>query len=327
MQLVRNKTPEDWTAFRKKGIGGSDISAVLGLNKYRGAYDVWLDKTGQTESQPENAAMHFGTILEDVVAKEFQDRTGLKIQRLNGTIVDDFKIANVDRFIVNPSISKNVRWHKDRVTTDTLLECKTAGAYTAGRWGESQETLILKNLPCPPAQMPIEYLCQVQWYLGITGCQTAYVAVLIGGQDFRIYRVDRDEEAIAHLFEKAEQFWLTNVIPETPPEPSNAKEADAVWTSDNGEAVEADNDTAAAYGDLLTLKAEKKRLDEEIEAKEAVIKLAMRDNQVLTMNGDKIATWKTGTRNTIDSKRLKEEMPDVAKAFTKTSETRTLRIF
>ena len=326
VELVKTATHEDWLALRKTGVGGSDIAAIMGLNRYRGALDVYEDKTSDTPVQEQNDAIHFGILLEDVVAKEFSRRTGMNVQRVNATMRDGIRIANIDRAIVNPSISGNVRFRNGALTTDALLECKTAGAYSAWRLGESQERLIVSGQPTPPADMPLEYLAQVQWYLGITGCKTAYVAVLIGGQDYRIYRVERDEEIIAAMYEKADAFWKC-VQDRMPPEPMTADEAMKVWQQDDGEAVEADNRTAAAFGELITLKAQAKELAERITEKEEVVKLAIGEHATLTLGGNKIATWKAGSRNTIDSKALRAEMPDIAEKYTKTSTTRTLRIF
>ncbi|MFU1875596.1 YqaJ viral recombinase family protein, partial [Enterococcus faecium] len=70
---------QEWLVDRKRGIGGSDVSTILGLNKYKSVYQLWLEKTGQilpieTDSEP----AYWGTVLEDIVAKEFQERTGKK---------------------------------------------------------------------------------------------------------------------------------------------------------------------------------------------------------------------------------------------------------
>jgi len=35
----------NWLKQRQKGIGGSDVGAILGLNKYKSAFQVYLDKT------------------------------------------------------------------------------------------------------------------------------------------------------------------------------------------------------------------------------------------------------------------------------------------
>ncbi len=326
-ELIKAQSEADWLALRKTGIGGSDIAAIMGLNRYRGAHDVWEDKTSDTIQQEEpNQAIHFGILLEDVVAKEFSRRTGMKVQRVNATIKDGIRIANIDRAIVNPDISGNVRFRDGALTTDALLECKTAGFHSAWRWGESHEQYIVGDMPSPPADMPLEYLAQIQWYMGITGCKVAYVAVLIGGQDFRIYKVDRDQDIIDHMFAEADAFWK-NVEAKTPPTPTTAEEAAKTWPQDNGESVEADNDVAAAFGELVSMKAQAKGLAEQIAEKEDQIKMAIGENTMLTLGGQKIATWKAGSRNTIDSKALRAEMPDIAEKYTKTSTTRTLRIF
>lgn len=38
---------EEWLRYRKKGIGGSDAGAICGVNKYRSAVSVFLDKTAE----------------------------------------------------------------------------------------------------------------------------------------------------------------------------------------------------------------------------------------------------------------------------------------
>lgn len=327
VEQIRTETQADWLALRKSGIGGSDIAAIMGLNRYKGPYDVYIDKTTELPAASEpNEAIHFGILLEDIVAKEFTRRTGLKVQRVNATLRDGIRIANIDRAIINPEISGNVRFKDGALTTDALLECKTAGWHSAWRWGPSQEEQIKKGVLTASAEVPIEYLAQIQWYMGITGCKTAYVAVLIGGQDYRIYQVEKDREIIQALFEAADNFWQS-VLKGQPPEPKTAEEAAKTWKQDNGEAVEADNDTAAAFGELVTLKAQAKTLAEQIAEKEDQLKLAIGERTTLTLGGNKIATWKTGSRNTIDSKALKIDHPELAAQYTKTSTTRTLRIY
>ena len=47
----------EWLALRKRGIGGSDASAIMGVNPYRSAWSVWADKTGQLPAEDETEAM------------------------------------------------------------------------------------------------------------------------------------------------------------------------------------------------------------------------------------------------------------------------------
>ena len=59
------------------GIGGSDVSVIAGINPYKSAYQLWLEKTGQTEpAESENEYTH--SVLEPVIRKEFIERMDLK---------------------------------------------------------------------------------------------------------------------------------------------------------------------------------------------------------------------------------------------------------
>ena len=111
-------THDEWLAFRRNGIGGSDMAALLGLNKWRSVLDVWLDKTGQTEPDTEgNRFTYWGIKLEALVADEFALQTGYKVRNNNFTLQSDehpWMLANIDREIVG---------------VDAGLECKTASAY------------------------------------------------------------------------------------------------------------------------------------------------------------------------------------------------------
>ncbi|QFR68470.1 YqaJ viral recombinase family protein [Companilactobacillus paralimentarius] len=64
-----------WLANRRGGIGGSDVSAILGINKYRTPFEVWLDKTGQIpiDTTETSEAIHFGNVLKKLWLKSFQD--------------------------------------------------------------------------------------------------------------------------------------------------------------------------------------------------------------------------------------------------------------
>src|SRR5690606_3541619 len=95
---------DEWLHARAKGIGGSDASVILGLNKWKTPFELWLEKTGQVipESSQSEAA-YWGTVMEDIVAKEFETRTGKKVRRRNATFQHPkypFLIANVDRLVV-----------------------------------------------------------------------------------------------------------------------------------------------------------------------------------------------------------------------------------
>ncbi len=200
-------TREQWLEQRRSGIGGSDAAAILGVSKWKSPLDVWLEKTGRAEETKESEAMYWGTVLEEPVARKYMEVTGRKIERCNDILVHPdkpFVIASVDR-LVCPDGKKRPRV-KGKIITDRGLEVKTANAFVASDWGESGTD-----------EVPEYYLPQPMHYMAVTGCRSWDVAVLIGGSDFRIYHIERDDELIRLMLEAEEQFWHDHVLKDVPP--------------------------------------------------------------------------------------------------------------
>lgn len=106
---MTNEQRAAWLEGRRTGIGGSDVAAVLGLNPWKTPLDVWNDKLGLSEDKGMTEPAYWGTVLEDTVAKEFQLRTGKKVQKVSHQFADPetpWAIANIDRAIINPEIAK-----------------------------------------------------------------------------------------------------------------------------------------------------------------------------------------------------------------------------
>lgn len=328
---------EQWLAERTKGIGGSDVAAALGLSPWTTPVELWQAKRGESEPQPTSEAMHFGTELEPLVAKEFQERTGLKVQRVGYTFVDgenDWMRANIDRAIVMPEIQKNVRPVKNPteggpfITTDAILECKTANAFDAHLWGESQEDEIKAGKIVTEHRIPLYYETQVQWYLRLTGTHICYVAVLIGGNSFRVYRVDRNDEVINSIVAKLQRFWTENVIGGKAPAPMDIDDIRHLYRREVGPMAEASADAAVAIGEYRNLKGQADQIKKQLEAVATQIAGFIGENEGLTIGGEKAATFKAQSKTLFDSKKLKAADPEVwAKYVTKTEPSRVLRVF
>lgn len=202
---------EEWLEARRTGIGGSDIAAIMGFSNYATIYDVYKSKMGEKEEQngDNDDLRHWGNILEEPIAQKFSRRTGMKIQNINVMMRHPEKtwaIANIDKAIINPEISKRVRYTRQGIlTTDAILEIKTANEFQKKEWGEEHTD-----------EIPLHYLCQVQWYMGVTGVKGCHVAVLIGGNTFRQYYVRRNEDIIDSLFEEGENFWNNHILKKLP---------------------------------------------------------------------------------------------------------------
>lgn len=342
-----------WLEQRRTGIGGSDVAAVLGLSAFRTPTDVYLDKIGEGKPQEVSESMHFGTILEDVVADEFARRTGMKVQRVNTMLRETFMhrltklpgwknltsswaIANIDRAVINPEIAKTVRVTKPEskwygrglmLTTDTILECKTANAFAAAEWGESQEDEIRHGKVVSEHKIPIYYETQIQWYMGVTGAKTCYVAVLIGGSDFRIYKVDRDDDLIQALIEKCAAFWLNHVMAKVPPAPVCVQDVTKLHPEDDGDLIEADNAVATDIGELRTITERINDLKRQSEALKTRITEALGDRSGFTIGGEKAVTFKEKKTTRLDSSALKRDMPEVVLAHQVTTSTRVFKLY
>ena len=311
---------DQFLAGRKKGIGGSDVAAILGFSPYKSPYQLWLDKTGRSErKESQNESAHFGNLLEDVVAKEFSRRAGVKVQRVTQQLFLEehpWALGNIDRAVINPDIAGNVRFKDGALTTDRLLECKTASEYMSKLFGEEGSD-----------QVPDYYLTQCLWYLLITGCKVIDLAVLIGGNKFRMYRIERDEDLIQSIFNQVKAFWFNHVLADIPPDPTCFDDVLHRWSNHVvGKQVEADFEHIKLAEELITvqgrLKADKAREDE-IKLK---IVSTMQDAEMMISQGKSICTYKEQSSTRIDSTLLKKEEPDLFAKYSKTSSTRVFRI-
>src|SRR5699024_6239617 len=80
---VLEMTRKEWLRARQTGIGGSDASAILGFNPWKSPFELYIDKTSNEIEEIDNEAIHWGNVLEDVVADEFTRRTGKRVRRRN----------------------------------------------------------------------------------------------------------------------------------------------------------------------------------------------------------------------------------------------------
>lgn len=81
---ISNLSREDWLEYRKKGIGGSDVAAIMGISPFATIRDLFYNKTGvqpviQEEEESNWVAKEVGHRLEDLVAEIFSKKTGLEV--------------------------------------------------------------------------------------------------------------------------------------------------------------------------------------------------------------------------------------------------------
>jgi len=286
---------QEWLRERKNYLGGSDLGAIAGLNPYRTALDVYLDKTSDDIRCETSPAMRWGNLLEEAVAEAYSEDTGQTIEIEPNTIYHPsmkFLAANIDR------------WVGDR---EYVLECKTAGFNKNKEWGDSGTD-----------QIPESYLVQVAYYAAICDVPKVDIAVLIGGQDFRIYTYVRNKELEEKLIKIACNFWYNHIEKRIPPKCVNTKDTFNLFPQSNYQEIVAEDNIIQKWEELKAAREEESRIADTIEKLKTDIQEFMRDYDVLIdIQGNVIATWKnTAPRSFFDLKRFKDEAKEMYLKYT-----------
>lgn len=292
---------EEWLRWRKKGIGGSDVAAILGINKWTSAIELWLDKTNQKNDPKEvNSAMEWGTILEPVIRNYFSTVTGKSVMEVKAILQNSehpFMLADVDG-----------------VTTDdngdpAILEIKTASEYKRDEWLEG---------------VPTYYQTQVQHYLCVTGVSKAYVAVLIGGNTFRIYEVDADSEIQQMLIAVEKNFWdkVQNMVRPDMDGSDAAKDLlDQIYRGGVEEEIILPEDAVEWVDAYIEASAEEDNAKAKKQEASNHLKEIMGDYDKASCMGHSIS-WKPVTSERLDTKALKEKEPEIYSKYAKSSTSR-----
>ena len=272
---------EEFLARRKSGIGGSDVAAVMGVSPWKTPYQLWLDKLSPVTEEPENDILHFGNVLEDIVAKEYARRNNVKVQRRNQMYRKQDApelIVNIDRYVIGGKI----------------LECKTCSAYASSKFGVPGSSDI-----------PDYYYLQCLHAQHVTGILECDLAALIGGNEYREFFVEYDKSLAGHVAAKCSEFWHKYVSTKIPP-PATAQDNLAEYFIANGEKKLAPERIKNFINEYKNLKSQERELKDQMENVSAEIKLFTGEAEYLVDEcGGILATWKKGKdRATVDWKAL-----------------------
>lgn len=311
--VLSEMTHEEWLAARMLGIGGSDISAIVGVNPWNSAIDVYLDKTGKKPPIEENEKMKWGKILEDPVAKEFANREGVGINKINAMLQHPDHphfLANLDRLIVkngHPLMGASESQNNLMQKGNGILEVKTTG--WAQAWGGGE--------------IPDMHYLQLQWYLLVTGLKWGQFGVLISGQDYLSTPViAADPKVGENLTNIADRFWKENVlgdkVPEVDQSPATLDAMKILYPNVDEETISLDDslnkliDERMALNAALTKgKSQKAVIDSQVLSKMQNAKWGMTSKYKVT---------RVNRSNTkFDAKKFQEHNPKLAAEYTTSS--------
>ena len=285
---------EEWLEDRRKGIGGSDVGAVLGLNKYKSPYTLWAEKSGLLHTdEVDNESMRIGRDLEDYVARRFIEATGHEV------ITSDYSFQSK----AHPFMLANV----DRLLTDEPcgLECKTASALTR---------YDFENGDIPPS-----YYCQCMHYMAVTGLKKWYIAILVMGKGFYWFEINRDEEEIKALIEAEAEFWNkveTGEAPQIDGTTSTAATLGALFNRSHDKECVLGHEAETAINMIYNINKKIKELKEQKILYENIVKRDMQDAEKAEVE-DYTVKWTRKDTERFSQSDLKKYEPSIYKRFSK----------
>lgn len=304
-EIIANKkdlTEDYWLKLRKDRIGGSDAAAACGLDKYKSMTRLYLEKTSDELIKYDNERLRQGRDFEEYVAERFCEETKKKVRRNNNMMVSKkypFMLADIDREVVGEN---------------AFLECKTASPYTL-KMREDEG-------------IPLKYQLQCYHYMAVTGFKKCYLAVLVFGEKFFYYELERDEETIEMLINLESQFYNEYIKKGVVPPPDGSTDYDKIINEkfkgslDETVVLDTKKDTVEEYfsrKDLI------KQLEEENKKIEQEIKLQLKEN-VKGENEYVKVSFKPVVTTRFDSKRFKEENKETYDKYTKETTSRRFTI-
>ncbi len=229
---------KNWLQYRRKGLGGSDVSALFGVNPWITRRGLYFDKIGLSKSAPRNQySLDFGHAVEPFVANWFQygyEHSQYKawLEKRLGTKLKAFHLYKdtwMYRHPLYPFLQSDLdyRFHavgSDGKPYDGIFECKTTNPnsfltkWSKNRWGWNS--------------VPEYYAWQCREYMSVMNLDYTIIACVAGNNedDYAAAFVRRDLDKEEELIGTARDFWENNVRRQVPPPlAEDEAHADTEW--------------------------------------------------------------------------------------------------
>ena len=282
------QTITDHMEARKGSIGSSEISSILGLNKYQTPRDLWLLKTGRSEPFEGNEFTRAGHLLEPVIASMFEQKTGYEIEPGSDEM-------SVQFFDMKPHFSASPDRFYLVDGERRILECKST------------------QMEVDADDLPLTWFSQLQWQLGICGVKKGAVAWLTRGVFFGYLEIEFNQEYFEYMAEQADLFWFNHVMTDEEPELVNVSDVLSKHPSHkDGKSMLATQEVMDLVEELQDIAQEEKALKARKEELKAQVQMTMRDCEAVIFDGKPVITWKAARASQrFDAKRFKAENADL----------------
>lgn len=288
---------------RQSFIGGSDAGTILGVNPYKSRYTLWAEKCGYIEpEQPTSLRVKMGHLLEPTVADLWMEETGKKCRVDNSEYSlkeYPYLVGHIDRRVIGENSG---------------LEIKTVSQFDKSDYAEGEAKEMWR--------------AQCVFYMAVTGCTKWYLAILRGFNEIYFMEVERNEEEIEAVISSCSAFWQS-VKDQIPPvvdgSDSTRDTLDSMWDGVNDTEVVDLTNVSGLLDDLSVLKHDKDEIIDKEEEIKNRIRAELGEYQVGAVGRWKVI-WKPQETKRLDTTRLKAERPDIYEQYSKTTESRSLRI-
>lgn len=307
----------EWETERLNGIGGSDIATAAGVDPYSSPFQLWLTKTRRVDpntlhDDETRNRFRIGHKLEPVVLDLFaEDHPWLIVRPGAGT----YAVPDTKHHRVNVD---GLAWTPNGVL-DGVIEAKTANHRQAAAWTNDEA--------------PVQYVFQCQWAMYVTGAPRAYLVALVDTHTLITRVIDRDEEIIAELVRRADEFWRL-VETDTPPEPDPTDSTRRMLGHTHTE-PDSVIELPDVWEDDLQRRDELAQLIKDLEREKTGIENRLRahmgEHETAVFRGRRVATFKRSPKprrkvcdDTLDA--LRDHQPDAYhQIVTETPQPRVLR--
>lgn len=327
---------------RRRFIGGSDAAAVLGLGgTFQGhtvtPLDIYLRKVAEEREPTDPDRERFfrrRKRQEPVVAESLAEEFGLEITRLSTDLAPnryqdpdhDFLAAEIDfEFVPNERLIEAYPVLSPFAGMTLNGEIKTVHPFKAREWGEQGSE-----------EVPIHYEVQAVHGCGVARRPACLMVAMFGVDEIECFPIVPEGEVRDDIRSKLVGFWENHVVPRVPPPPVNTDDIKHLYGKVGGRPAVLPPDVVSTLGKIFELRATKTATEEAIDDLELVLQMEIYrqwgviddpvDNAVLLdQDGVVVGRWPREQRSSIDSKRLRIELPEVAEKFTRTGFHRVLR--
>jgi predicted phage-related endonuclease len=179
-------------------------------------------------------------------------------------------------------------------------------------------------------EYPIEWLYQIQHYLGITGYSYAYLFIYERDscQYYEPILIERDKEFVQQNMNALVEWWQEHMEGDgRRPEPINGEDALLLYPESGSHlTIEASPDDYQLYQELLSIRervADLKKMEDSLATK---LKCSMEDAERLVLAGRTLISWKSVESNRFDSKAFRQEHPELYNQFKKPIQTRRFSV-